>query len=226
MTNQSTPVPERAFYYDPPTEPLNIVHLDDDLIIVNKLSGLLSVPGKAENHKDCLETRLRGLHPETLLVHRLDHPTSGVMVFARNAKAQRHLGLQFEKRQVQKTYIARVWGRVDNPTGHIDLPLITDWPNRPRQMVDFERGKPAQTDWEVKEREDYATRLLLRPKTGRSHQLRVHCLAIGHPILGDSFYAHDAAYDAASRLQLHAETIAFRHPIGGAPVTFKVPCPF
>ena len=148
------------------------------------------------------------------------------MIFARNAKAQRHLGLQFEKRQVQKTYIARVWGRVGEPAGHIDLPLITDWPNRPRQMVDFERGKPAQTDWEIKERENDATRLRLRPKTGRSHQLRVHCLAIGHPILGDSFYAHDAAYNAASRLQLHAETIAFRHPTGGEPVTFKVPCPF
>ena len=224
-----TPVFKRAFAYEPPTSPLSILHLDDDLIVVEKPSGLLSVPGKAEEHKDCLETRLRDQFPEILLIHRLDHPTSGVMVFARNPNAQRHLGLQFEKRQVEKSYIARVWGHVGGASGHINLPMITDWPNRPRQMICFDRGRSAQTDWEVVERESKktpVTRLLLYPKTGRSHQLRVHCLAMGHPILGDSFYAPDDAYFAADRLQLHAHELKFRHPSGGAWMTFLSPCPF
>lgn len=195
-------------------------------MIVDKPSGLLSVPGKAEEHKDCLETRLRDLYPELRLVHRLDHPTSGVMVFARNPAAQRHLGLQFEKRFVQKTYIARVKGQVTGTSGHINLPLICDWPNRPKQMVSFETGKSAQTDWELLSREENASRLTLYPRTGRSHQLRVHCLAIGHPILGDSFYGGAENINAADRLQLHAKTIRFRHPSGGAWREYSVPCPF
>lgn len=193
---------------------------------MNKPSGLLSVPGKAENHRDCLEFRLREIYPELLLIHRLDHPTSGVMVFARNAPAQRHIGMQFEKRYTTKTYIARVWGQVMGETGHINLPLICDWPNRPRQMVCFENGKPSQTDWRVVDRNSDATRLKLFPRTGRSHQLRVHCLAIGHPILGDSFYAHDEALGAAPRLQLHAESLKIRHPDGGDWLEVKSPCPF
>ena len=226
MTNYTAPVFERAFSYDPPTDPLRIIHMDDDLILVEKPSGLLSVPGKSDEHKDCLESRLRREHPETLLVHRLDHPTSGIMVFARNPAAQRHLGLQFEKRYVEKTYIARVSGHISEDTGKIDLPLITDWPNRPRQKVDFEQGKQAITDWQVTDRKDDTTRLELRPKTGRSHQLRVHCMAIGHPILGDNFYAHETARAAADRLQLHAYSLKFRHPIGGESVEFTQPCPF
>ena len=226
MINNDTPVPERAFSYDPPNTPLRILHMDADIIALDKPSGLLAVPGKADIHKDCLETRLKTEHPEALLVHRLDHPTSGVMIFARNSNSQRHLGLQFEKRYTQKTYVARVWDKVDGESGHINLPLITDWPNRPRQKIDFERGKTAQTDWEVLDREDDTTRLALFPKTGRSHQLRVHCQAIGHPILGDSFYAPDEAYMAADRLQLHAETLTVRHPTGGKPLTITAPCPF
>ncbi len=226
MSSFSAPVPKRAFSYTPPKGDLNILHLDEDLIAVDKPSGLLSVPGKDLEHKDCLETRLRAQFPETLLVHRLDLPTSGVMIFARNANAQRHLGLQFERRQTEKTYVARVWGNVDGESGHVNLPLITDWPNRPRQMVCFERGKAAQTDWQVTDRDHVSTRLLLQPKTGRSHQLRVHCLAMGYPILGDSFYAHEDAFKAADRLQLHAEKLEFRHPNGGGWISVTSPCPF
>lgn len=216
----------RPFVYEPPATPLDIVYKDEDLILVDKPSGLLSVPGKAEVHKDCLETRLRDIFQDLLLVHRLDLPTSGIMIFARNAHAQRHLGLQFEKRQIKKTYTATVWGQVIGNSGHINLPLICDWPNRPRQMVCFERGKQAQTDWEVESRETASTRLKLFPKTGRSHQLRVHCQALGHPILGDRFYAPDKALEAAPRLQLHALSISFRHPQGGRSMNLGVPCPF
>ncbi len=195
-------------------------------MLVNKPSGLLSVPGKAQSHQDCLELRVRAILPDALLVHRLDHPTSGLMIFARNAHAQRHLGLQFEKRQTEKIYIANVWGHVAGTSGYINLPLICDWPNRPRQMVCFLRGKTARTDYEVLQKDQQTTRLALYPHTGRSHQLRVHCLSLGHPILGDSFYAHDPAYTAAPRLHLHAYKLSFRHPSDGKPVTFTCPCPF
>ncbi len=216
----------RPFQYDPPLEPPTIIYEDEHLVLVDKPSGLLSVPGKSADHKDCLETRLRAIYPELRLVHRLDHPTSGIMIFARTAYAQRHLGLQFEKRQTKKTYVARVWGKVIGDSGRINLPLICDWPNRPKQIVCFKYGKNAQTDWEKKEITDNITRLKLYPKTGRSHQLRVHCLALGHPILGDSFYAPNAAYQAATRLQLHAESLEFRHPDGGRSMTLEVTCPF
>ena len=161
---------------------------DEDLIFINKSAGLLSVPGKTE--PDCVEARLRDTHPNALTVHRLDMATSGVMVFAKNKAAQRHLGLQFERRHLEKTYIAVVDGQVEGDEGHIDLPLRADWPNRPLQMVCHEQGRPSQTDWKVLERYEDRTRLELTPLTGRSHQLRVHLLAIGHPILGDEFYAH------------------------------------
>ena len=141
-----------------------------------------------------LQSRLLALYPDSLLVHRLDMATSGVMVFARNKTAQRHLGLQFERRHTSKTYIARVDGNIAGETGRINLPLIADWPNRPRQMVSWERGKPSITDWEVIAREEAATRLALHPVTGRSHQLRVHCWAMGHPILGDRIYAVDKVF--------------------------------
>ncbi len=221
----------REFTYAPPAAPLDLVFHDDDLLIVSKPSGLLSVPGKADHHKDSLELRLRAQFPESLLIHRLDMATSGVMVFARNKNAQRHIGLQFEKRYTEKTYIARVAGNAAGDSGHINLPLMTDWPNRPRQHVDFKIGKPAQTDWEVLSREsnpalDTITRLALHPITGRSHQLRVHMLAIGHPILGDRLYADDEAFNAADRLQLHAARLRLRHPVGGEWMDFQSPCPF
>lgn len=215
---------KRDFVYAPSQSPLSYIYTDEDFIIVDKPSGLLSVPGKTE--PDCLEARIRVEYPESLTVHRLDMATSGVMVFARNANAQRHVGLQFEKRMTEKTYIARVWKRVENDEGEVNLPLITDWPNRPRQMICHERGKPSLTQWEVIEREEQATRLALYPKTGRSHQLRVHMLAIGHPILGDRLYAHENAFKAASRLQLHAHKLKLRKPTGGEWIEFTSPCPF
>ncbi len=160
-------------------------------------------------------------------MHRLDRDTSGVMAFAMTPHAQRHLGLQFEKRQVKKAYIARVYGAVAGSEGTVDLPLIVDWPNRPRQHVDHENGKPAVTDWKVAKRGGVGeTRMRLFPQTGRSHQLRVHMKELGHPILGDPFYATGAALDAP-RLMLHAESLRLRHPDGGrGGMTFKAKCPF
>ncbi|MEE9453748.1 MAG: RluA family pseudouridine synthase [Paracoccaceae bacterium] len=206
--------------------PLDIIHIDDALIIVNKPANLLSVPGKALEHADCLETRLRAEFPDTLLVHRLDMATSGVMIFARTKAAQRHIGMQFEKRQIGKTYVAKVWGHVAKDSGHIDLPLIVDWPNKPKQKVCHETGKTAQTDWKVLERDNTISRVALYPRTGRTHQLRVHMLAIGHPILGDRFYATGPAFTAADRMQLHACEITLRHPDGGAEMTFTSKVPF
>lgn len=211
--------------YNPPNDPLVILHHDHELLLVDKPSGLLSVPGKGENLADCLIARVQAVFPEALLVHRLDRDTSGVMVFALTPHAQRHLGLQFEKRQVKKTYLARVFGRVEEREGTVDLPLIVDWPNRPKQHVDFENGKPAVTDWKVLRYEENATRMRLFPQTGRSHQLRVHMLELGHPILGDPFYATGEARDAP-RLMLHAESLRLRHPDGGKGLTIKAKCPF
>ncbi|MGC9417952.1 MAG: RluA family pseudouridine synthase [Rhodovulum sp.] len=211
--------------YAPPDTPLEIVHQDHELLVANKPPGLLSVPGKGAHLADCLLARVQAAFPEALLVHRLDRDTSGVMVFALTPQAQRHLGLQFEKRQMKKTYVARLWGRLEPKTGTVDLPLIVDWPNRPRQMVDHANGKPAITDWRVLRHEGDTTRVRLFPKTGRSHQLRVHMKEIGHPILGDPFYAEGAARDAP-RLMLHAEELRLRHPDGGRGMAFRVPCPF
>jgi len=215
---------KREFTYDPPQEPLTYLYTDDDIIIIEKPSGLLSVPGKTE--PDCLEARIRADYPESLTIHRLDMATSGLMVFARNANAQRHIGLQFEKRMTEKTYIAWAWGHVEKDEGEVDLPLITDWPNRPRQMVCHERGKASLTSWKVLKREDKATRLALYPKTGRSHQLRVHMLEIGHPILGDRLYASNDAFNAAPRLQLHAHKLKLIKPTGGDWIEFESSCPF
>jgi len=219
------PLPRRReFEYAPSNTPIKILHADDDLLVVDKPAGLLSVPGR--DLPDSLQTRLAAIHPESLLVHRLDMATSGVMVFARNKKAQRNLGLQFERRHTSKSYIARVAGRVAGESGRINLPLIADWPNRPRQMVSWAHGKPSVTDWEVMERESIATRLALHPVTGRSHQLRVHCWAMGHPILGDRIYAMDDVFNAAPRLQLHAWTLGLRHPADGRKISIEADCPF
>ncbi len=202
---------------------LRLVHADGQLLVFDKPSGLLTVPAKPPGPADCLEARAEAAFPGALLVHRLDRDTSGLVVFARTRLAQRHLNWQFERRQVAKTYVARVAGAVAGEAGRIDLPLICDWPNRPRQMVCHARGKPSVTEWRVLAREAGATRVELRPLTGRSHQLRVHMLALGHPILGDPFYG-DAG--AATRMQLHAAGLGFRHPDGGARVAFAAPVPF
>lgn len=212
--------------YQPPLDPLEILREDDDLIVVNKPSGLLSVPGKAAEHGDCVQTRLLETHPNALLVHRLDMDTSGVMIFAANQRAQRHLGLQFERRQLKKSYTALIWGRPTQDSGHVTLPLIVDWPNRPLQKVCHETGKTAETAWTVLERHQNNTRVWLEPKTGRSHQLRVHMNALGHPILGDRFYAHPEALAAAPRLCLHASELSLRHPTGGDWTTITTATPF
>lgn len=211
--------------YNPPHDPLVFLHDDHEVLLVNKPDGLLSVPGKGPELADCLIARVQKVFPTALLVHRLDRDTSGVMIFALTRHAQRHLGLQFEKRQTKKTYVARVWGKVAEKTGTVDLPLIVDWSNRPKQMVDHETGKQAVTDWRVVRSADDETRVRLMPRTGRSHQLRVHMLAMGHPILGDPFYATGPAGDYP-RLMLHSETLQFRHPDGGQGMRITAKCPF
>lgn len=211
--------------YTPPDTPLDILHEDHEILVVNKPAGLLSVPGKGPDLADCLIARLEAAYPQVLLVHRLDRDTSGVMVFGLTPHAQRHLGLQFEKRQTKKTYLARVAGRLEPKTGTVDLPLIVDWPNRPLQKVDHETGKPAVTEWRVMKASDEESRVKLYPQTGRSHQLRVHMLALGHPILGDPLYAPETA-DQYPRMMLHAEELRLRHPDGGEGMKFRVAAPF
>lgn len=193
---------------------------------MNKQAGLLSVPGKAAEHSDCLERRAQELYSGARIVHRLDMDTSGVMVLAMNAAAHRHLGLQFERRKTDKTYVAEVWGHLQEEEGEVDLPLVCDWPNRPKQMVSFEHGRPALTRWKVLERTEKTSRVRLFPHTGRSHQLRVHMLSLGHPIIGDRFYAEGEALNASARLALHAESLELHHPSDGRRVTFRAECPF
>jgi tRNA pseudouridine32 synthase / 23S rRNA pseudouridine746 synthase len=211
--------------YAPPTGPLVLLHQDHEVVLVDKPAGLLSVPGKGEGLADCLIARVQAVFPDALLVHRLDRDTSGVMIFALTPHAQRHLGLQFENRQTKKTYVARVWGEMTEREGTVDLPLIVDWPNRPRQMVDMVNGRAAQTDWRVVRVGGGETRVRLMPKTGRSHQLRVHMLSLGHPILGDPIYSTGLARDFP-RLMLHSETLQFRHPDGGKGMRVTAKCPF
>lgn len=214
------------FRYSPPADPPRILHTDHEILVVDKPAGLLSVPGRGEDRADCLIARLRVLFPEVLLVHRLDLDTSGVMVFALTPHAQRVLGRQFEERQTKKVYLARLWGHLEPKAGRVDLPLIVDWPNRPRQHVNHEIGRPAQTDWRVIRHDlDGTTRVRLMPLTGRSHQLRVHMMELGHPILGDPLYASGPARNFP-RLMLHAESLRLRHPDSGKHMTFTAPCPF
>ncbi|MDW4498366.1 RluA family pseudouridine synthase [Sulfitobacter sp. D35] len=211
--------------YAPPQDPLVVLHEDAEVLVVDKPSGLLSVPGKGAHLSDCLLARVQAAFPDALLVHRLDRDTSGVMIFALTPHAQRHLGLQFEKRMTRKTYVARVWGVPEEKTGTVDLPLIVDWPNRPLQKVDFEQGRPARTDWRLLKTEGGTARLRLMPLTGRSHQLRVHMREIGHPILGDPFYSEGPARDFP-RLMLHSEELRFKHPQGGRSMKLRAPAPF
>ncbi|WP_299202739.1 RluA family pseudouridine synthase [uncultured Tateyamaria sp.] len=211
--------------YAPPNDPLDILHDDAEMLVVDKPSGLLSVPGKGEHLSDCLIARVQAVWPQALLVHRLDRDTSGVVVFGLTPHAQRFLSKQFELRSAKKTYVARVWGRMTPRTGRVDLPLIVDWPNRPRQHVDHENGKPAVTDWRVLRDTETESRVRLFPQTGRSHQLRVHMLALGHPILGDPFYAEGPAREF-DRLMLHSEELRIKHPDSGKMMRFRASAPF
>lgn len=192
-----------------------IVHLDDALIAVDKPSGLLAVPGRGEAGRDCASARVQARWPEAQIVHRLDMMTSGLLLFARSLDTQRLMHAAFAQRRVHKRYVACVHGLVAADAGTIALPLIADWPARPRQKVDELAGKPSTTHWRVLSRDEAAgtTRLMLEPLTGRSHQLRVHLQAIGHPILGDPLYASAAVQALAPRLLLHACDLAFAHPL-------------
>ncbi|MGM8026552.1 bifunctional tRNA pseudouridine(32) synthase/23S rRNA pseudouridine(746) synthase RluA [Yersinia enterocolitica] len=199
-----------------------VLYQDQHIMVVNKASGLLSVPGRAPENKDSVMTRIQADFPTAESVHRLDMATSGVIVVALTKVAERELKRQFREREPKKSYIARVWGHLAQDEGLIDLPLICDWPNRPKQKVCYETGKPSQTLYQVLSRDaDGSTRVKLSPITGRSHQLRVHMLAIGHPILGDGFYAHPEAKAMASRLQLHAQELCITHPEFGTVMHFK-----
>ncbi|WP_234057173.1 bifunctional tRNA pseudouridine(32) synthase/23S rRNA pseudouridine(746) synthase RluA [Yersinia ruckeri] len=201
---------------------MHILYQDLHIMVVNKPSGLLSVPGRAPENKDSIMTRIQADFPTAESVHRLDMATSGVMVVALTKAAERELKRQFREREPKKSYIARVWGHLEQDEGLIDLPLICDWPNRPKQKVCYETGKSAQTEYQVLCRDaDGSTRVKLSPITGRSHQLRVHMLAMGHPILGDGFYAHSEAKAMASRLQLHAQELCITHPEFGTPMHFR-----
>lgn len=216
---------------------LPIVYADEHLLVLDKPPGLLCVPGRGPDKADCLSTRAQALYPDALVVHRLDMGTSGLVVMARGAAAQRALSAAFAERRVHKRYEALVAGVPDaheaDPDGwcNIHLPLIVDWPNRPKSKVDFELGKPSHTRWRRLAEHDVAglgpcARLALAPVTGRSHQLRVHLLALGHPILGDGLYAEGAALAAAPRLLLHACAVSLPHPAHGGIQHFSSPVPF
>jgi len=200
------------FIVPPCDEEIEILFEDEHFLLVNKPRPLLSVPGKHPLNKDCLITRLQKDYPEARIVHRLDMNTSGIMVIALNKESHRNLSKQFELRQTYKEYVAILFGQVEDDQGVIELPLRCDWPNRPLQMVDFEDGKQATSHFEVLARNNKHTRVLFKPITGRSHQLRVHAKELGHPILGDRLYAHEKALVMSERLMLHAIRLEFDHP--------------
>lgn len=204
----------------------DILYHDHRLLVINKPMGLLSVPGIGPEKQDCLIARVRETYREARIVHRLDRDTSGVIVLALDAEAHRQLSIQFQEREVHKTYRAVVIGVMEGDKGEIDLPIRKDLDDPPRQMVDHEQGRAAFTRWRVLERSADRTHIELTPLTGRSHQIRVHLKAIGHPILGDDLYAPPEALAMADRLMLHAHTLTIVHPETAAPMTFEARCPF
>lgn len=208
-----------------PIEPL---YADAHLLIVDKPAGLLAVPGRGADKQDCLAMRVQARWPDARVVHRLDQATSGPMLFARSAELQRQLGRLFEQRRVDKRYVAVVAGQVAEDSGRIELPIAVDWPNRPLRRIDAEGGQAALTRWRVLARDAAGdtTRLELDPETGRTHQLRVHLQAIGHPILGDALYASPAVQARSPRLLLHASELAFTHPQTGQALHIALPPPF
>jgi tRNA pseudouridine32 synthase/23S rRNA pseudouridine746 synthase len=208
-----------------------LVYADDTLLVVDKPGGLLAVPGRGADKQDCLSARVQARYPDALIVHRLDMATSGLMVMARGASAQRELSKAFAARAVKKRYVAMVAGRLEAPEegwGSIDLPIIVDWTRRPLRIVDHQLGKPSLTYWRVlgKDETGLNTRVELEPVTGRSHQLRVHLRALGHPILGDALYAPPDVQALAGRLLLHACSLRFVHPLTGEALAFESAAPF
>lgn len=214
---------------------LDILYRDDHLLVLNKPSGLLAVPGRGPDSQDCLSARARAVAPSALVVHRLDRDTSGLMVMALTPHAQRELSRQFAERTVEKRYVAAVWGRMPAAEGVVDLPVRKDFERPPRHKIDPVDGRAAVTAWRLVERVSAESnglgiceqsRLEVRPWTGRSHQIRVHLASLGHPILGDPLYAHPEALALAPRLMLHAERLALAHPADGRPMSWKATCPF
>lgn len=221
------PMPVKLDAYDPPLHPwLDVMYEDRDILVINKPAGLLSVPGREAHLQDSVMSRVLRDYPLAHSVHRLDAATSGVLVVALRRKAEKALKLQFQQRLTSKVYVARVGGIVAEDAGLIDLPLIADQHRRPLQKICHENGKPAQTLFRVLQRDSDSTLLELKPVTGRSHQLRVHMLAIGHPILGDRFYAENEVATRAPRLLLHAGRLGFLHPHTEKAMTFTAPVPF
>lgn len=214
-------------YLPPPDTGTSIVHVDEYLLVVDKPAGLLSVPGRGDGKEDCLASRVAAIFADALIVHRLDMDTSGLLLMARGKEMQSELSRQFREREVGKLYLAVVDGLLAETAGEVDLPLICDWPNRPRQKVDHEVGKRSLTRFHLLGIDAVAgtSRVALEPVTGRSHQLRVHMSSLGHPILGDDLYG-GAAYGKADRLLLHAMDLTFTHPISGVHLEFHSDAPF
>lgn len=208
------------------TEEIAILYEDDDLLLVRKPDLLLSIPGRHPLNKDCLITRLQQRYPAASIVHRLDLDTSGIMVIPLNKAAHAHISRQFQQRMVIKTYHAIVFGEVEQDEGEVNLPIVCDWERRPRQMICHRNGRPALTRYEVLERSGDRSRVLLKPVTGRSHQLRIHMRELGHPILGCDMYAHATALAMANRLMLHATTLEFIHPASGEWLRGECPADF
>lgn len=215
------------FVYTPPQEPLQILYEDDDLIVIDKPAGLLSVMGRLPEHQDSAYLRILQKHPQAKVTHRLDMATSGILMFAKHRDAEVVISKMFQARTVTKNYIALVQGHLTGQ-GSIEVPLITDWPNRPKQKVDFEIGKHAKTLYQhlAYDAEQDISRILLEPITGRSHQLRVHLAHIGHPITGDKLYHPEPAKSPLNRLALHASFLAFEHPLTDAILELKSDVPF
>lgn len=209
---------------------MSVLYADPGVLVLEKPAGLLSVPGRGPDKQDCLSRRAQADFPDALVVHRLDMATSGLMLMARGAAAQTAMGKAFALRQVHKRYQALAHGVMPAHDGRwqeIDLPIAADWPNRPRRLVCAVTGKPSLTRWRVQTpAPEGCTRVELEPVTGRSHQLRVHLLAIGHPIIGDRLYSAPLATLMTDRLMLHATQIQFNHPLTGAPMSFASTAPF
>jgi tRNA pseudouridine32 synthase/23S rRNA pseudouridine746 synthase len=207
-------------------EALRIIYRDDALLLVRKPDLLLSVPGRHPLNRDCMIARLQCDFPDALIVHRLDLDTSGILVLARSKAAQSALSRLFQERAVDKCYEAVVAGCVRDETGSIDLPIARDWERRPLQKICRDSGKAALTHFRVLARGPDWTRLRLQPVTGRSHQLRIHCREVGHPILGCDMYAPNEILGRAPRLMLHATRIAFAHPRSGRRLVGHSHAPF
>ncbi len=205
----------------PPKGDIEYVYNDEQIIVVDKPANMLSVPGRSPDKQDCLIHRVQKEFPEARIVHRLDFATSGLVIIAQNRDSHRELSRQFENREIEKTYVAEVFGQPEQSSGVLNQPLRCDWERRPLQIVDYQQGKSALTHWRIIERFENSCLVELSPTTGRTHQLRVHMQVMGHPILGDELYAHEAAYSMSDRLNLHAKELVAKHPVENNRMAFS-----